>query len=124
MINLLEETCLKLEKHGKSLEDIVWVGCWDFEIDKDNFIELAKTTNYDPGYGAQEVAEDLIIVGDDWWMERWEYDGSEGWKFNRIPLRPERNLKVFALKRCGWQTLNEMNFPDKDKFFNETSEQE
>lgn len=26
-----------------------------------------------------------MVVGDDWWLERHEYDGSEWWEFKRLP---------------------------------------
>ena len=30
---------------------------------------------------ALEVAEDLVVVGDNWWIERHEYDGNEWWEY-------------------------------------------
>ena len=28
------------------------------------------------------------IVGDNWWLERDEYDGAEGWEFKVMPIKP------------------------------------
>ena len=81
--NLLEETLDNLERIGEGPESVMWV------IDKalgtkcswKRFVELAKDFNYDSGYGSAEVNEDLIILGEDWYLERAKYDGSEWWKY-------------------------------------------
>jgi len=44
---------------------------------------------YDSGYGATKVAKDLVIVGEDWWLERCEYNGSEWWEFKTLPVKPK-----------------------------------
>jgi hypothetical protein len=31
----------------------------------------------------------LEIVGDDWWLERHEYDGAEWWEYKTKPSMPE-----------------------------------
>jgi hypothetical protein len=64
-----------------------------FEIEE--FIELANE-EYNTSYGTNEVELDLKLVGEDFWLERWEYDGSEGWEFKTMPKKP--NKKVFAPK--------------------------
>ncbi|MDU0406154.1 hypothetical protein ML8HA_01956 [Lactococcus lactis] len=38
-----------------------------------------KKTNYDSGYGGQEIAYNLMIKGNGFIMTRGEYDGSEWW---------------------------------------------
>lgn len=84
MANLLEETIEILEENGKSLDDIVGV-CGDkFQISIEQFKELANK-EYDDGFGGQEVAKDLKIVGNNFWLERHEYDGSEWWEYKSIP---------------------------------------
>jgi hypothetical protein len=50
LINFLEETINYLEKFGKTLDDIVWFGGDDFQISREQFVELADI-EYDPGYG-------------------------------------------------------------------------
>ena len=43
-------------------------------------------SEYDDGYGSQEVPEKIVIVfKDKSWLSRWEYDGSEGWQYNICP---------------------------------------
>lgn len=62
MQNLLKETKLVLKENGKTIKDIVAVQGNDFGISVEDFLKLADT-EYDNGYGAQKVAEDLIIIG-------------------------------------------------------------
>lgn len=92
-MNLLKETMSVLDRHGKSIGDIVWVGCSDFKISMDQFLDLSNKT-YDDGYGTQEVARDLIVCGSDFWLERHEYDGSEWWEFKTLPKEPKETRKV------------------------------
>lgn len=115
MSNLLEETKRELSMRGLSFDDVRWVGSSEYEINLDDFIRLADV-EYDSGYGGQEVAEDLLIVGDDWWLSRGEYDGSEWWDFNRKPKKPENIIQnPVALCRSQaeehgcWTALSELN---------------
>lgn len=90
MTNLLEETIEKLKENGKDLEDVLWVGCRKFQIPMSKFLELAND-EYHSGYGIEEVASDLIVVGSDFWLERNGYDGSEWWEFKSTPKMPKMN---------------------------------
>ena len=106
--NLYEETKGILKDHGKSLSDIIWVGGRDFEIFGEDFIKLANDT-YDSGYGAQEVAVDLTLVGKDFWLERHEYDGAEWWEFKTVPTRPKKKRHITRIMGGMWDTLDWMN---------------
>lgn len=83
--NLLDETIESMFINGKTAKDVRFVTdctticCWN------TFVELASGYDYDGGYGHAYVNQHLMIVGDDWWLERLEYDGSEGWEFKTIP---------------------------------------
>lgn len=99
MVNLKEETKELLKKNNKTLKDIIWFGCEKVELVGD--LEKLLDFQYDSGFGGQEVLEDLILVGKDFWLERHEYDGSEWWEYKNMPIRPKmkvelglRNLKV------------------------------
>lgn len=96
MRNLKEETLKKLKEYEKTVEDIKWIGCRSFKISPDLFWKLADTY-YDAGYGTEEVAVDLIIVGEDWWMERESYDGAEWWKYKTMPIEPKTTKAVSTL---------------------------
>ena len=97
MNNLKDETLNILYKHGKSIEDIKWIGDSENEIPIDTFFEKADAF-YDDGYGGVEVNTWLVVVGEDWWLERHDYDGSEWWEFKTKPVRPQKismNVKLF-----------------------------
>lgn len=109
MANLLKETISKLEANGKDFfRDVSFISCklprsaaerWTepapdlVEIPIKDFVKLANV-EYDDGYGSPEVNMRLLIVGEDWWMERHEYDGSEWWEFKTMPTRPKTVLAV------------------------------
>lgn len=82
-MNLWKETVAKLAKHRKTVEDIKFVQTKKGRIE--NFEELAKKINYNNGYGGHKIDLSLVIVGDDWWLERAEYDGSEWFEFKQQP---------------------------------------
>lgn len=92
--NLLIETLQTLAYNGKTTQDVKWVGSKDgeYSIDWDSFAIIAGDTNYDSGFGTVYVNSDLVIVGSDWWLERYEYDGSEWWEFKKLP-----SMKIPAL---------------------------
>lgn len=114
MENLWEETIRVLNLYKLSWEDIIFVCGNEFQISKENFEEVAKVTNYDSGYGAPEVATDLKLVGDNFWLERWDYDGSEGWAYKKMPnasmpLKTVKRLSIYGTDYCGWKSLREVN---------------
>ena len=112
MANLLIETIRDLQEHDKTLDDVVWVGTTEVEIPIEKFVELADK-NYDSGYGSPKVATDLLVCGNDWYMERHEYDGSEWWEYKKIPTRPKRKVipKAIVDDSFMWCTLKEANHP-------------
>lgn len=65
MTNLWEETLRELATYGKTFKDVKYVQGSNFGITKENFEKVAKKSDYDSGFGAPEVAEDLVIAGDD-----------------------------------------------------------
>lgn len=85
-MNLLEETKNILMQNNKTIFDILWLGNKYEVFDVD--IQRLFSIDYDSGYGVQEIPSDLIVVGDDWWLERHEYDGSEWWEFKQMPAKP------------------------------------
>lgn len=109
MANLLKETKGILKEYGKTLNDIEWIGSEDGYITLETFKVLADVS-YDSGYGAAEVAQDLIIVGKDFYMTRGEYDGSEWWNYHSMDLfkKPDNELKVISLTGGMWNSLKEI----------------
>jgi hypothetical protein len=98
-INLLRETVDFLGHMGKSPSDVRWIGSWHGNIEAvgswGDFAALADLY-YDDGYGSAEVMPSLKIVGDDWWLERGEYDGSEWWEFKTLPAKPANPSQLRA----------------------------
>ena len=116
MDNLWEETNRALKAKGKSFDDVVAICGNDFQITKENFEKYSKI-EYDNGYGSPQVAEDLLIIGDDFWIERHEYDGAEWWEFKDMPNYkdlPFKQITALTIEQaqengvdcdCGWETL-------------------
>ena len=86
MANLLKETKEILERHGKTFDDILFVGDKSdhSKMTVKEFLEHANF-EYDDGYGLEEINTELILVGKDFWLERHEYDGSEWWEYKSMP---------------------------------------
>lgn len=109
MTNLWVETSRVLVTYGKSFDDVKYIQGSDFGITKENFEQVAKKSEYYSGFGSAEVAEDLVIVGDDWWLERHEYDGSEWWEYRETPKQINEVKEVSCLADGVWNTLAELN---------------
>ena len=122
-MNLLKETKQKLNMLGKNLEDIEWFGspAYGYSDDISLFKNLSNI-DYDDGFGAQEVAKDLVIVGKDFWLDRKEYDGSEWYEEHSSFTIPKKPKKKFIFKRLilpddyekyelsrGWNDLETLN---------------
>ena len=113
MMNLWKETIEILNIHNKTWNDVEFISSDNFEITKDNFERVAKNTNYDNGFGVQEIAYDIKIVGNNWWLERSEYDGAEGWDFKTLPEKKNQTREITSLAGGAWETLSEINFEEE-----------
>lgn len=102
MVNFLKETEEALKENGHTFDDVRWIGtigCAGFDEEEtmpvDLFIKNADF-EYDNSYGGVEINSCLVVVGDDWYLERHEYDGSEWWEYKKVPIMPtettERNI--------------------------------
>lgn len=105
-MNLLKETNHVLKENGKSLKDVKWIGCKYFTISLKNFVACADK-EYDNGLGSQKVATDLVVVGDNWWLERHEYDGSEWWEYKELPQKPSEEKQIKRVIGGIWSPLEE-----------------
>lgn len=85
-MNLLKETKEILASKGKTIADIEWFGTRLGEMKGD--IETLFNFEYDNGFGGAEINANLICVGDGFWLERHEYDGSEWWGYKELPINP------------------------------------
>jgi len=118
-MNLLKDTVDTLIKNDKKDSDIKWVGSKDGKFSWKKF-KLLADTNVNPIFGSPQVAENLLIVGKNWWLERHEHDGSEWWEYKELPNEPINKMDVKALTvdqatdlgylvACGWERLEVMN---------------
>jgi hypothetical protein len=108
-MNLLSETVDALSNSGKSRSDVRWIGSTNYGyFDWGYFVKIADV-EYNDGYGAAEVARDLVIVGDDWWLERKEYDGSEWWTFKKLPIKPQNKIEPNRVTSSYDRSLRELN---------------
>ena len=83
-MNLLKETKDVLVQHNKTPADVRWVGNNIHAATWEQFEQVADF-DYDHGYGGNEISMQFMVVGDDWWLERHEYDGSEWWEYKTMP---------------------------------------
>lgn len=93
--NLLQETLDFLKQYNKTPADVHWVGSGKAIGTWDEFAVFANF-DYDDGYGGNEVDGSLVIVGDNWWLERGEYDGAEWWEFKTLPIKPNAPMQLRA----------------------------
>lgn len=107
-MNLLKETIDTLNEYGRTENDVCWVGNKDIWFDFEHFKQIANQV-YDSGFGSQQVATDLLVVGENWWLERHEYDGSEWWEFKELPNKPSIHNKVKTVIGGMWEGLEEIN---------------
>lgn len=118
-MNLLENTIQNLKEQGKKEVDVRWVGTKTHKCTWEDFKAIADT-EFSSGFGSPQVAEDLLIVGDNWWLERHEYDGSEWWEYKELPKEPTNTIALKALTvdqaealefdvSCGWENLLSLN---------------
>lgn len=89
IINFGKETRFAITVVDHFIDDIAWIGNYNFRVDIDEFFKVADNTNYNNGYGTSYIPIDLMIVfknGDS--LHRFEYDGSERWRFYPSLTKP------------------------------------
>lgn len=86
------------------------------QADLDEFISKLDF-EYDGGYGSQELFG-MVWFNNGYWMDRYEYDGSERWDWHKYPSIPEE-LKEGALPEP------DADYPDDyDEMMNQMINQE
>lgn len=115
-MKLVKETIEIIKEEGYSESDIEWVGSKDgkYGMSWDSFKEAFEGIEYDCGYGSQEVAKDLVVVGNGWWLERREYDGAEGWSFKSMPVACKNQLSFDKILGC-WDTLHDIQLKEEEE---------
>ena len=112
MTNLLKETEKDMKWAKKTPDEIRWIGSHngEYACTWSQFKELADF-EYDCGFGTQKIACDLVIVfTDGTWFDRQEYDGSEGWYFQRVPTIGDTTKPINRLKdEYGYNSLHSLH---------------
>ena len=106
-LTLLEETRHDMKTNNVDESQVAWVGGSEQWFTWDEFCSIANV-DYDSGFGGQVVATDLIVVGNGWWLERHEYDGSEWWEFKTGHTKPETHLAPPSVVGGCWCRLSEL----------------
>jgi len=101
-----------LAKHGYTLDNVYWIGSRDghYVMNPNVFMATFGDQMYDSGYGSPELPTDLVMVmKDNSWFERYEYDGSEGWEYQFAP-RVDNVHKGFnkIISDIGYQNMKEV----------------
>lgn len=98
MTNLLQETVDFLSKFNKTLKDILYVtdGCNFKKVHEDD-LRILLNEVYDNGYGCVEINPELKLVGKDFWLERYNYDGQEYWEFKKYPEYIKTNFETIMV---------------------------
>ena len=111
-MNLLTETIDFMDYCEKSTGDITFIGSYDGEYSCtfEEYEVLADFEYYD-GFGAQNVASDLVILfSDSSVMSRSEYDGSECWELTTPVNVPDKTKNITTLCNGGmWDSIATMN---------------
>lgn len=111
-INLLEETLTCLWEGSKTGDNVEWVGSklGEFAISWKAFAEIAKDVWYDDSWGCPLIALDLVVVGCDWWLEREQDDGAEGWNFRTTPIHTAcpKSFETVGSNE-GWNNIYDIN---------------
>lgn len=117
MVNLLQETIADIEASKSSISDIIFIGSADQEwsCTWEEFTKLADV-EYDAGYGAPEVATDLVIgFRDGSKLQRAEYDGSEWWEYI-MPFKLDytqagrtKTITKLVTSAVGWDSVGKIN---------------
>lgn len=142
MINLYEETLQKLRDHNKTFDNVIAIANsynnynatkeeikkYSYVYDKEAFIKASKLINYDNGFGGDCVGMYLVIIGDDFYMDRTEYDGSIYWEYRTKPQIMTNNPKLVTMEDicknlvgkvpCGVLTNDDIEFV-KRYYYNE-----
>ena len=93
METLLKETIRVLREYDKTPADVKWCGSKSFGWF--TWDEFASVADRDYGFSGllddahAKVAIDLVIVGSDWWLERYTCNEKEWWEFKALPNKPD-----------------------------------
>ncbi len=110
-MTLLESVIQCLSKKGKSLSDIEWVGCREFQIPYEEFERYAVQVSDNLDNVLQRIPLDIILVGKDFWIERQQYFEDLGicfldecWEYHQLPNKPsvQKSIVSLDIQETSW----------------------
>lgn len=108
-----------LSKHNKSVNDIVWVGCKKFRIEKEFFYRYIKSHGF---YDEKDNASclmlpyELLIVGSDFWIEIETHEfADDTLVYKSLPVMPQNEEKLLSLSTSEIITIEELDNFDLTK---------
>ncbi len=111
-MNFLVETLEVIKDSGHKQSDVMFIGSKDGEY-RATMKEFKKLANfeYDDGFGAAEIASDLIIYfKDKSYIGRGEYDGSEWWEYNEpLNLKEDKDSKKISNFTGMWSSMRDIH---------------
>lgn len=120
IVNLLEETIEKLERCGLTTADVKWVGWangWQ-AVDWKTFTGYANR-EYDNESESPQVHHYLVVVGEDWWLERETLNTVETrqaqWVYHSLPVlmkKEQRSQFFFAFEDEEQITLKNLAYQE------------
>lgn len=96
-INLYDETAHALAQHNLALKNIRTIITRTGVVPIADFSRQAMHCNYDNTSGSIQIDPFLKIIGASWWMERFVYEGREGWLFCKKPVIPSVNASDWTI---------------------------
>ena len=91
-MNLLQGAYAELHRNGRTLSDVEWCGCDEFQISMDNFLRCADV-DYEPN--EHQVADDLMLVGHNFVLSI--SPATNRWIYSELPSPPVRVCVVDSL---------------------------
>ncbi len=108
IVNLYKEMMAAFKPYKITERAIVFVSCSTGRIPIANFIDFAKSCDYDNDYGCVHIDPTLKIVGRTFWLARGWYDGREGFIMNKHPIKPsEESTEMSWYKEDGYNDIEE-----------------
>ena len=102
--NFLEDTLYSLARAGRKSTEVVWVGSSDgkYAISWTEFVRIASF-EFDDMSTPRCIAIDLVVVGKDFCMRRYEYQsGRDGWVFSQeIPTQQQDSRPFYNMTAWG-----------------------
>nr|DAT90463.1 MAG TPA: hypothetical protein [Caudoviricetes sp.] len=102
--NLLDEILNTLDSENLDTEEILWVGSEEFCVLWENFRDVAERTYFSE---VEQLPQDLVIVGDGWWLEVDLEDYGGFFTVFNYPRKPKLTRTITSLSTTSskWKEI-------------------